>query len=123
WRSRRSWPGSPPSTTRSPTSGSSCPCCWPRWPGRRATRCCWWGWRCSRRSASGSWRGPGAPDPYARTVLELRPTPFDHPDAQRLIAELQDVYRERYGGEDDTPVDPREFAPPGGHFVVGYAGG
>jgi GNAT superfamily N-acetyltransferase len=56
-------------------------------------------------------------------VLELRPTPVDHPDALRLIAELQQVYRERYGGEDATEVDPREFDTPGGFFVVGYAGG
>ncbi|GAA5135091.1 GNAT family N-acetyltransferase [Pseudonocardia adelaidensis] len=56
-------------------------------------------------------------------MLELRPTPFDHPDALRLIAELQQVYRERYGGEDATEVDPREFDAPGGFFVVGYADG
>jgi GNAT superfamily N-acetyltransferase len=56
-------------------------------------------------------------------VLELRATPFDHPDAVRLIAEIQQVYVERYGGEDATVVDPREFDPPGGLFVVGYVGG
>jgi GNAT superfamily N-acetyltransferase len=56
-------------------------------------------------------------------VLELRPTPFDHPDSRRLIAEIQQVYRERYGDEDATEVDPREFDPPAGFFVVGYAGG
>lgn len=56
-------------------------------------------------------------------MLELRPTAFDHPDALRLNAELQDVYRQRYGGEDATEVDPREFDAPGGFFVVGYAGG
>jgi GNAT superfamily N-acetyltransferase len=55
--------------------------------------------------------------------LELRPTPFDHPDAVRLIAEVQQVYVERYGGEDATLVDPREFDAPGGLFLVGYAGG
>jgi GNAT superfamily N-acetyltransferase len=67
---------------------------------------------------------PGAP--VIRTlgaVLELRPTPFDHPDSLRLIAEVQQVYRERYGSEDATEVDPREFEAPGGFFVVGYAGG
>jgi GNAT superfamily N-acetyltransferase len=56
-------------------------------------------------------------------VLELCPTAFDHPDAVALITELQQVYRERYGGEDATEVDPREFAPPHGFFVVGYAEG
>lgn len=65
----------------------------------------------------------GARTTYAGAVLEIRPTPFDHPDSVRLIGEVQQVYRERYGGEDDTPVDPREFDAPGGHFVVGYTGG
>lgn len=53
-------------------------------------------------------------------MLELRPVPFDHPDSLRLIAELQQVYRERYGDEDATPVDPAEFAAPRGFFAVGY---
>jgi GNAT superfamily N-acetyltransferase len=56
-------------------------------------------------------------------VLELRPTSFDHPDAVQLIAEVQQVYVERYGGEDATVIDPREFDAPGGLFVVGYVGG
>jgi GNAT superfamily N-acetyltransferase len=67
--------------------------------------------------------GGPASDPYPRTVLELRPTPFDHPDSLRLIAEIQQVYRERYGGMDSTELDPREFDVPGGFFVVGYADG
>jgi GNAT superfamily N-acetyltransferase len=56
------------------------------------------------------------------TTLDLRPTRFDHPDALRLIAELQEVYRQRYGDGDTTPVDTSEFAPPRGHFVIGYCG-
>ena len=57
-----------------------------------------------------------------RTILDLRPTPFDHPLALLLIEELQQIYRERYGDEGDTtPVDTAEFAPPLGHFVIGYA--
>jgi GNAT superfamily N-acetyltransferase len=60
---------------------------------------------------------------YAEVVLDLRPTPFDHHDAARLIAELQRYYRERYGGEDGTPINPREFDGPAGYFVLGYAGG
>lgn len=56
-------------------------------------------------------------------MFELRPRPFDHPDAVRLIAGLQAYYCEVYGGEDATPIDPRHFDPPAGYFVVGYADG
>lgn len=48
---------------------------------------------------------------------------FDHPDALKLIADLQQEYVTRYGEEDATPVDPAEFAPPDGHFYVGYLDG
>jgi GNAT superfamily N-acetyltransferase len=47
---------------------------------------------------------------------------YDHPDAVRLIEEVQQEYVERYGGRDGTPVDPEEFAPPRGLFLVGYDG-
>jgi GNAT superfamily N-acetyltransferase len=57
------------------------------------------------------------------TALDLRATPFDHPDAQRLVAAVQQVYVERYGGQDDTRTDPAEFAAPHGLFLVGYAAG
>lgn len=56
-------------------------------------------------------------------MLELRPTPFDHPDSVHLIAQVQQVYRERYGGEDTTVIDAQEFAVPAGYFVVGYVDG
>ncbi|HXV92176.1 MAG TPA: GNAT family N-acetyltransferase [Pseudonocardia sp.] len=52
--------------------------------------------------------------------MELRPVAFDHPDAVRLTAEIQQVYVERYGDTDRTPVDPADFAPPRGYFTVGY---
>jgi GNAT superfamily N-acetyltransferase len=55
--------------------------------------------------------------------VDLRPVPYDHPDAVLLIAAVQEFYRERYGGEDVTPVDPAEFAAPRGFFTVGYVGG
>jgi GNAT superfamily N-acetyltransferase len=35
-----------------------------------------------------------------------------------LIEELQEEYVVRYGGRDDTPVDPEQFAPPTGSFLV-----
>ncbi|MGH3978822.1 MAG: GNAT family N-acetyltransferase [Pseudonocardiaceae bacterium] len=55
--------------------------------------------------------------------MQLRTLPFDHPDAQRLIAEVQQEYVMRYGGQDHTPTDPAQFVPPRGVFVVGYVGG
>jgi GNAT superfamily N-acetyltransferase len=56
-------------------------------------------------------------------VLEFRRVPFDHADAVLLIAQVQQVYRERYGGEDSTTIDPRDFEAPGGCFLVAYAAG
>jgi GNAT superfamily N-acetyltransferase len=55
-------------------------------------------------------------------ALELRVEPYDGPVADELIAAVQQEYVERYGGPDDSPVDPGEFAPPRGCFVVGYVG-
>jgi len=52
--------------------------------------------------------------------LELREEAYDGPAAQQLIAEVQQEYVVRYGSPDTTPVDPSEFAPPDGRFVVGY---
>jgi len=46
--------------------------------------------------------------------------PFTHPDAALLIAEVQREYVARYGGPDDTPLQPSYFEPPGGSFFVGY---
>lgn len=55
--------------------------------------------------------------------MELRTRAFDHLDARRLIAEVQQEYVQRYGGEDSTPTDAGEFAEPRGTFVVGYLDG
>lgn len=57
------------------------------------------------------------------SVLELCPATYDHPDAALLVAAVQREYVLRYGGRDATPVDPVEFVPPNGLFVVGYAVG
>ncbi len=56
-------------------------------------------------------------------TVEFRTVPFDHPDAVKLIDAVQQEYVTRYGDPDITPVDPVEFAPPGGIFLVGYAEG
>lgn len=57
------------------------------------------------------------------TELELRDEPYDSPSAQLLISAVQAEYVERYGGPDETPVDPAEFVLPDGRFVIGYLEG
>ena len=54
-----------------------------------------------------------------QSTLELSPTPYDDPVAAALIEAVQQVYVARYGGRDATPVEPAEFAPPRGLFLVG----
>jgi GNAT superfamily N-acetyltransferase len=54
------------------------------------------------------------------TDFEIRDEPYDGPSAQQLINEVQAEYVRRYGGPDDAPVDPNEFAPPRGAFLIGY---
>jgi ribosomal protein S18 acetylase RimI-like enzyme len=58
-----------------------------------------------------------------KRALLLQAVDYDHPDAVRLIAQVQAVYQERYGGVDATPLDPAEFAAPLGFFVIGYLDG
>ena len=48
---------------------------------------------------------------------------YGHPDALRLIDEVQAEYVVRYGGPDETPLDPLMFEPPAGSFFVGYVEG
>lgn len=55
--------------------------------------------------------------------LELRDVGYRHPDAGRLIAEVQAEYVVRYGGEDDSHIEADQFDPPAGRFVVGYCDG
>ena len=57
------------------------------------------------------------------TALVLSPTPYDDPVATALIDAVQQVYVARYGGPDVSPVEPAEFAPPRGLFLVGRLAG
>jgi GNAT superfamily N-acetyltransferase len=59
-----------------------------------------------------------APDGF-----EIRDETYDSPNARLLVGAVQAEYVERYGGPDRTPVDPTEFAPPAGRFVIGYLDG
>jgi GNAT superfamily N-acetyltransferase len=59
------------------------------------------------------------------TSAELRFERRDYtdPDVQRLVAAVQLEYVQRYGGPDEAVVDPLEFAPPRGLFLVGLLDG
>ena len=55
--------------------------------------------------------------------LEIRRVPITHPDAQRLIEEVQEFYVSLYGGRDESPIEPGYFDPPLGSFFVGHLDG
>ena len=54
--------------------------------------------------------------------LEIRRVGYGHPDALLLVEEVQAEYVARYGGRDETPLDPLMFEPPAGSFFVAYDG-
>ncbi|MDT0200776.1 GNAT family N-acetyltransferase [Nocardioides sp. AE5] len=62
-------------------------------------------------------------DGPARPVIRIERVPYGHPDALRLVAEVQAEYVARYGGPDDTPLTPEMFEKPSGSFFVGYVDG
>ena len=45
---------------------------------------------------------------------------LDHPDGIALIEQVQAEYVVRYGGPDESPVEPEHFEDPDGAFFVGY---
>jgi GNAT superfamily N-acetyltransferase len=53
-------------------------------------------------------------------LVKVFRVPFTHPDAAALVVEVQAEYTMRYGGPDETPIDPAMFDPPQGAFFVGY---
>lgn len=55
--------------------------------------------------------------------MEILRLPFTHPDVVTLVEEVQAEYTRRYGGPDETPLDPTMFDAPQGSFFVGYRGG
>ncbi|TWE21150.1 GNAT family N-acetyltransferase [Kitasatospora atroaurantiaca] len=55
--------------------------------------------------------------------MEIRTTGYGHPDAEKLSAEVQQEYVQRYGDMDVTAMHPDHFDPPAGLFVVGYLDG
>ncbi|MFC4695762.1 MULTISPECIES: GNAT family N-acetyltransferase [Geodermatophilus] len=57
------------------------------------------------------------------SVARLRAVPYDDPLARDLVGRVQQEYVERYGGPDGAVVDPAEFVPPAGLFLVAEVDG
>jgi GNAT superfamily N-acetyltransferase len=57
------------------------------------------------------------------TSAELRTVGYADPVAQLLIERVQQEYVVRYGGRDAAVVDPTEFSPPLGLFLVAEVDG
>jgi len=55
--------------------------------------------------------------------MEFLVVAYESAVAGELIEEVQLEYVARYGGRDDSLVNPAEFAPPRGLFLVGYEDG
>ena len=56
-------------------------------------------------------------------VATFRALPYDHPVSRELVERVQQEYVQRYGGPDEAVVDPAEFLPPEGLFLVAEVGG
>jgi GNAT superfamily N-acetyltransferase len=56
-------------------------------------------------------------------VAVLRAVPYEDPVARDLVARVQQEYVVRYGGPDGAVVDPAEFRPPAGLFLVAEVDG
>src|SRR4051795_11603963 len=56
-------------------------------------------------------------------AVRLRAVPYEDPVARELVARVQQEYTVRYGGPDEAVVDPGEFLPPVGLFLVAEVDG
>ena len=65
----------------------------------------------------------GRATPAQRPRVELRAVGYDDPVAVHLVERVQQEYVVRYGGRDAAPVDPAEFSPPDGLFLVAEVDG
>lgn len=57
------------------------------------------------------------------TPVRLRAVPYGDPLAHQLVERVQQEYVRRYGGRDEAAVDPGEFGPPVGAFLVAEVDG
>ncbi|MGK5729086.1 GNAT family N-acetyltransferase [Streptomyces sp. URMC 124] len=52
--------------------------------------------------------------------MQILPVAYDHPDAVKLQDRVQLEYAQRYGDGDLTPLEPAQFAPPRGLYLIAY---
>lgn len=52
--------------------------------------------------------------------MQIVPVSYDHPDAVKLNDLVQQEYVVRYGAPDLTELDPRQFDPPNGLYLLAY---
>jgi GNAT superfamily N-acetyltransferase len=55
---------------------------------------------------------------HVTAAVTFERLPYEDAVVHLLVEELQDEYVHRYGDRDGTPVDPSQFAPPTGTFLV-----
>jgi GNAT superfamily N-acetyltransferase len=55
--------------------------------------------------------------------VEIVRRAITHPDSSLLVEAVQEEYVVRYGGRDESPIDPADFEDPLGRFFVGYLDG
>lgn len=56
-------------------------------------------------------------------TIAIRPVGYHDPEVQLLVAELQQVYLQRYGRRDASPLAAAEFDPPDGIFLLAAVDG
>ncbi|MFE6778399.1 GNAT family N-acetyltransferase [Streptomyces sp. NPDC057702] len=52
--------------------------------------------------------------------MQIVPVSYDHPDAALLNDLVQQEYVERYGEPDDSELQPHQFDPPTGLYLLAY---
>jgi GNAT superfamily N-acetyltransferase len=75
------------------------------------------------RDSGGRHRGRLAVRSALVSDFEIRPSRFGAPTAQALIAAAQAELTERYGSEDENPIESIQFDPPEGAFLVAWREG
>ena len=68
------------------------------------------------RTSAEAWLADGRP-------VALRAVPYDDSLARELVDRVQQEYVTRYGGPDEAVIDPAEFVPPVGLFLLAEVDG